>query len=164
MRKTVVSIHNSFKDANQKRHQTSHNNVWIKLERTIRRYKLGYAFSATLCFIGIAALFVVMRETWPEVSSNSNPLSTFWSLLWTKQFSPIPGVEFKLMYLVVLAAATLTSGAAVFAFSRQWFSLPGKTIRFQCPFCKKYWMASHDRGQVVCPHCHHLVHPKMSEK
>jgi len=134
------------------------------LKRTIQRYKLGYAISATLCFIGIVALLVVIREAWSEVSSSPDPLSVFWSLLWTKQFSLTSGIEFKLMYLIILAAATLTSGAAVFAFSRQWFSLPGKTIKFQCPFCKKYWRASYDRGQVICPHCRHLVHPKMNEE
>ncbi len=134
------------------------------MKRTIRRYKLGYALSATLCLIGTAALLLVILKTWPEVSSNSSPLSIFWDSLWRDEPSLVPGVQFKLMYFMILAAATLTSGAAVLRFSRQCFFLPDKEMKLQCPFCKKQWKASYDRGQVLCPHCHHLVHPKMIEE
>lgn len=133
------------------------------MKGTIRRYKLGYIVSATLCLIGLIALLVVLWKTWPQLSSNPNPLSAFWNSLWEEQLSLIPGVQFKLLYFIILAAATLISGAAMFAFSRQWFFLPGKTMRLQCPFCKKYWKASYDRGQILCPHCRHLVHPRITE-
>lgn len=134
------------------------------MKRTIRRYKLGYALGATLCFIGLTALLVVIWKAWPEVSSGADPVSTFWTFLWEEQLNLIPGVESKFVYFIILAVVTLTSGAAVFAFSRQRFFLPGKTMKLKCPFCKKQWRASYDRGQVMCPHCHHLVHPKMIEE
>lgn len=134
------------------------------MKRTIRRYKLGYALGATLCFIGLVALAVVLWKAWYEVSSAADPTSAFWALLWTEQLSLLPGIEFKLMYLMILAAATLSLAAVVFAFSRQWFSLPGVAIKLQCPFCKRQWSARYDRGQVLCPHCNHLVHPRMIEE
>lgn len=135
-----------------------------ELRRTIRRYRLGYVLGAILCFIGLAALAVVGWKVWPQISSSVDPVSTFWTFLWEEQLSLIPGVEFKPMYLIVLSGATLTSGAAVLAFSRQWFFLPEEMKKLQCPFCKKQWTASFDRGQVVCPHCNHLVHPRLIEK
>lgn len=131
--------------------------------RTIRRYKLGYIVGATLCLIGLIALLVVLWRAWPQLSSNPNPIAAFWNSLWEEQLSLIPGVQFKLLYFIILAAATLISGAAVFAFSRQWFFLPGRIMRLQCPFCKKYWKTSYDRGQILCPHCRHLVHPRITE-
>lgn len=129
--------------------------------KTIRRYKLGYALGGTLCVIGFTALFIVFWKVWPQISSNTYSLSGFWALLWEEKLRWIPGVEFKLAYFIILAAITLTSGAAILMFSRQRFFLPGKTMKLQCPFCKKQWRASYDRGQVLCPHCRHLVHPKM---
>jgi hypothetical protein len=134
------------------------------LKRIIRRYRLGYVVAATLCSIGLLALSVVLWKTWSQVYSTTNPISTFWDSLWKEQLSLIPGVQFKLAYFMILAAVTLISGIAVFAFSRQGFFLPSNIMRLQCPFCKKYWRASYDRGQVLCPHCRHLVHPRMTER
>lgn len=68
---------------------------------------------------------------------------------------------FKLISLVILAVVALVSGVAVFMFSRQWFYLPEGRLNLQCPFCKRFWVADSDRGQVLCPHCRHLVHPKL---
>ncbi len=132
------------------------------MKRTIRRYKIGYALGAVLFAVGIAALLVVTWKILPEARSDSISPSAIWTLLWVEQFSIIPGVQFKLVYLVILSVSTMTSGAAVFAFSRQWFALPGETKRFQCPFCRRHWRTSHDIGQVTCPHCQHLVHPKIT--
>jgi len=125
---------------------------------------LGYVLGATLCFIGLAILFVVVWKAWPKLYSNADPVSTFCVFLWEEPLILIPGVEFKPAYFIILAAATLIAGVAVLAFSRQKFFLPGKTMKLQCSFCKKKWRASYDRGQVMCPHCHHLVHPKMIEE
>ncbi len=134
------------------------------MKRTIRRYKLGYVLGATLCFIGLTALSVVMWRAWPEISLNADPVSAFWTFLWAEQLSLFPGVEFKFVYLIILAVATLSSAVIVFAFSRQWFSLPTLSMKLQCPFCKKYWRVSYNAGQVLCPHCRHLVHPKRVEE
>ncbi len=135
-----------------------------EMGRTIRRYKLGYVLGAILCFIGLVALAIVVWDAWPHLSSSVDPMSTFWTFLWEEQLNLIPGVESKPMYFITLAAATLISGAAVLAFSRQWFFLPGETKKLQCPFCRKQWIAGFDRGQVVCPHCNHVVHPRLIEK
>ena len=132
------------------------------MEKTIRRYRLGYILSILLCIIGLMALLMLIWNAWLETSSSEAPFSAFWTYLWTGQFNLFSAVGFRPIYLLILAAITLSSAAAVFFFSRQKFLLPGKTIKLQCSFCKKYWHASYDRGQVLCPHCHHLVHPKMA--
>jgi len=131
------------------------------LRSKVLRYKLGYALAATLCAIGLVALLFVIWKTLPEVSDNTDPVSAFWEYLWEEQLDFIPGVKFKPVYLVILATIMLTAAVGVFAFSRQRLFIPDKTIKLQCPFCKKYWRASYDRGQVLCPHCSHLVHPRM---
>jgi hypothetical protein len=135
-----------------------------KMKRILRRQKSGYALSLILCFIGVTALFMPLWKTWPKTSSSQHPLSTFWALLWTEQLDFIPGVEFKLAYLTILGAVTLIFGVVIWSLSRQWFSPAGQTVLFQCPFCKKQWRASPDKGLVRCPHCHQLVHPKMIEE
>jgi hypothetical protein len=132
------------------------------LKKAIRRYKLGYALGIALSIIGLMALLVLVWKAWPEASSSPDPLSAFRNYLFTGQLSFIPGVEFQPLYLVILAVLTLGCALAVFLFSRQKFLLPGRTMQLECPFCKKRWDASYDGGQVLCPHCHHLVHPKMT--
>jgi hypothetical protein len=134
------------------------------MTRVLRRQKCAYALSLILCLMGLAAIFAALRETWSEVSSAENPASVFWTLLWQEQLDFIPGIEFKLAYLTILGAVMLVSGLVIWALSRQSFYLPGETVLFQCPFCKKKWRASRDKGLVQCPHCHQLVHPKMIEK
>ena len=139
--------------------------LWdFQLTKAIRRYKFGYVFGVVLCIIGCMLITFAVWKAWPEISSNANPLSAFWDFLWVEEIDLIPSVEFKLTYLVVLAGALLCLGVGVIAFSRQWFFLPGKTMKLQCPFCKKLWRAGYNRGQVLCPHCRHLVHPRTVEE
>ena len=134
------------------------------MKNTIRRYKLGYILGTTLCLAGVLLLLAVAWKAWPQVSSEADPMSAFWAFLWEEKFTLTSSVEYKLVYLLISAAAMLTSGIAVILFSRQRFFLPSKVMRLQCPFCKKQWSSSYDRGQVLCPHCHHLVHPKLIEE
>jgi len=134
------------------------------LKRTLRRQKSGYALSLILCLTGLTTIFLTVWKTWPKVSSAENPLSTFWTLLWTEQLDFISGIDFKLVYLTILGAVMLVFGVVIWALSRKWFYLAGETVLFQCPFCKKRWRASPDKGLVHCPHCRQLVHPKMVEK
>lgn len=139
--------------------------MWdLQLTKAIRRYKFGYVFGVVLCIISCMVIAFAVWKTWPEISGNVNPLSAFWDFLWVEEIDLVPGVEFKLTYLVVLAGALLCLGVGVIAFSRQWFFLPGKTMKLQCPFCKKFWRAGYNRGQVLCPHCRHLVHPRIIEE
>ena len=134
------------------------------MTRILRRQKCAYALSLILCLLGLAAMFLALRITWSQVSSAENPTSVFWTLLWQEQLDFVPGVEFKLAYLTILGAVMLVFGVVIWALSRQSFYLPEETVLFQCPFCKKKWRAIRDKGLVQCPHCSHLVHPKMIEK
>jgi len=134
------------------------------LKRILRRQKSGYALSLILCLTGLTTICLTVWKTWPKVSSAGNPLSTFWTLLWTEQLDFISGIDFKLIYLTILGAVMLIFGVVIWALSRKWFYLAGETVLFQCPFCKKRWRASPDKGLVHCPHCRQLIHPKMVEK
>ena len=134
------------------------------MKMTVRRHKLGYVLGATLCFIGLTIFLIVLWKAWPKLSSEADPMSAFWAFLWEEQLILTHDIEFKLAYFVILAVATLISGIAVLMFSRQKFFLPGKTMKLQCPFCKKKWRAGYPRGQVTCPHCRHSVHPRMIEE
>lgn len=129
------------------------------MKKILRRQKSGYALSFLLWFFGLAALFVVLWKTWPQVSSSENPISVFWTSLWTEKLDFIQGVEFRLAYLVVLAMAMFVVGLMVFGLSREWFLLAGKTVWLQCPFCRKRWRTSPDKALVHCPYCRQLVHP-----
>ncbi|MGB9134775.1 MAG: hypothetical protein WCC63_04220 [Candidatus Bathyarchaeia archaeon] len=131
---------------------------------TIRRYRLGYALGAVLCLIGIVSLLAVAWKAYEGMATTDDPMYVFWSFIWKEELGSLMGIQFKPVFLLILAAVTLVSGGAVFAFSRQRFFLPGKILKLQCPFCRKYWTASYDRGQVLCPHCNHLIHPKIIEK
>jgi hypothetical protein len=114
--------------------------------------------------LGATALSLTLWKTWPQISSAENPLSTFLALLWTEKLDFVPGLDFKLVYLAVLGNVLLLSGVAMWVLSRQWFFLPGKSVWFQCPFCKKEWRATEDKALTHCPHCRQLVHPTMVEK
>ena len=103
-------------------------------------------------------------KAWPEISGDGNPLSAFWDFLWVEEIDLVPSVKFKLTYLVIHGGALLGLGVGVIAFSRQWFFLPETTMKLQCPFCKKFWRAGYDRGQILCPHCRHLVHARIVEE
>jgi hypothetical protein len=129
------------------------------MKRVLRRQKSGYAVSFILWFLGLAALFWTFWRTWPNVSAASNPLSAFWDSLWNETLDLIPGVEFKLVYLMVSASALLVVGFVVFGLSRKWFMLGGKNSLLQCPWCRKRWRTSPDKALVLCPYCNQLVHP-----
>jgi hypothetical protein len=132
--------------------------------KILRRKKSAYAFSLILCLAGITALLTTLWKTWPRVSSVKDPFSTFLTLLWTEKLDLIPGLEFKLIYLVALGDVMLILGVVVLVLSVQWFYLPGKIVWYRCPFCKKDWRSSGDKALVHCPHCRQLVHPIMTEK
>jgi hypothetical protein len=132
--------------------------------RILRRQKSAYALSLVMSLLGIAALLVTMWEIWPHISSVKDPFSTFLALLWTEKLDFIPGVEFKLIYLVILGDAMLISGVVVYVLSVQWFYLPGTVVWYRCPFCHKDWKSSGTKALVHCPHCRQLVHPTLIEK
>jgi DNA-directed RNA polymerase subunit RPC12/RpoP len=129
-----------------------------------RRQKSAHALSLILCLLGVALLLFVFWRTWPQISSAKEPLSTFLQLLWTQRIDTIPIIEFRLLYVVILADALLVLSVIVAALSTQRFYLPGKIVWYQCPFCKKDWRSSGDKALVHCPHCRQLVHPRIVEK
>jgi DNA-directed RNA polymerase subunit RPC12/RpoP len=134
------------------------------MKRILRRQKSAYALSLTFCSGGIVALLIAIWKTYPQISASANPFSTFLSLLWTENLTPTPGLEFKLVYLVILGDVMLISGMILWILSRQWFLLPGNTVWFECPFCNKKWRSIRDKALVHCPYCRQLVHPRMTEK
>lgn len=132
--------------------------------KILRRQKSAYALSAVLCLLGLTALSITLWKTWPKISSAENPLSTYWTLLWNEQLEFVPGIGFKLAYLLISATVLFGSAVLVWALSRKWFYLPGDIVLFQCPFCNKKWRATEDKALVHCPHCNQLVHPRIVEK
>lgn len=133
------------------------------MKKILRKQKSAYALSLILCLTGMAAFLTALWKTWPQITSAENPLSAFLSLLWTEKLDFIHGLEFKLVYLFILGDVMIVSGVIIWALSRQWLLIPGKTVWFQCPFCKKKWRSSGDKALVHCPHCRQLVHPTMVE-
>jgi DNA-directed RNA polymerase subunit RPC12/RpoP len=134
------------------------------MKRTLRKQKSMYALSLIFCLVGIVSLLSTIYKTYPQLASSKDPFSTFLSLLWTEKITLISGLEFKLIYLVILGDVMLVSGVILWLLSRQWFLIPGKIVWFQCPFCKKKWKSTGDKALVHCPHCRQLVHPKITEK
>lgn len=132
--------------------------------RILRRQRSAYALSLILALAGTTALLITLWKTWPQISSVKDPFSTFMQLLWTEKLDFISGVEFKLIYLVVLGDVMLISAVVVYVLSVQWFFLPGKIVWYRCPFCHKDWRSSGDKALVHCPHCRQLVHPTLIEK
>jgi hypothetical protein len=127
------------------------------------RQKSAYALSIILCLLGIFAIFFAIWKIDPLLSSG-DPFSTFLSLLWTENLTLISGLEFKLVFFVILGSIMLVSGIIIGVLSKQWVVLPGRTVWFQCPFCNKKWRATGDKALVHCPHCNQLIHPRMTEK
>jgi DNA-directed RNA polymerase subunit RPC12/RpoP len=114
--------------------------------------------------MGIVALLIAVWKTYPQLSSSANPFSTFLSLLWSENLTITSGLEFKLVYLVILGDVMLISGVVLWILSRQWLLVPGNTVWFECPFCNKKWRSIRDKALVHCPYCRQLVHPRMTEK
>jgi DNA-directed RNA polymerase subunit RPC12/RpoP len=134
------------------------------MRRVLRKQRSVYALSIAFCLLGIAALLTVLWKTYPEISSSSDPFSTFLSLLWTEELSLFLWFSFKLIHLVVFGDILLIAGVVLWVLSRQWFVVPGKTVWFQCPFCKKKWRSTGDKALVHCPYCRQLVHPRIVEE
>lgn len=134
------------------------------MEKVLRRQRAGYVLSVLLCLTGLTAVLGALWKAWSASSSTQNLTSAIWAALWTAQLDLIPGVEFKLIYLVVLGATMLVLGVIVLALSRQWILPAGDRTLFRCPFCRKRWRASPDKALVHCPHCRQLVHPTPVEK
>ncbi|MGB9959533.1 MAG: hypothetical protein ACPLKQ_03305 [Candidatus Bathyarchaeales archaeon] len=134
------------------------------MRRVLRKQKFMYALGLSFCLAGIIAFSITLWKTYPQFSSSGTPFSTFLSLLWTENITLTSWLEFKLIYLVIFGDVMLISGVILWILSRQWFIIPGKTVWFQCPFCKKKWKSASDKALVHCPYCRQLVHPKMTEK
>jgi hypothetical protein len=134
------------------------------MKKILRKQKSAYALSLIFCLVGIVAFLGALWKTYPYLSSSENPFSTFLSLLWTENLSFASWFEFKLVYLFIFGDVMLIVGVILWILSRQWFLLPGKTVWYQCPFCKKKWKSTGDKALVHCPYCRQLVHPQITEK
>ncbi|MEM3464776.1 MAG: hypothetical protein QXK47_01130 [Candidatus Bathyarchaeia archaeon] len=134
------------------------------MRKILRKQKSAYTLSLTLCLLGVATFTAILWKTYPTISTSSDPLSTFLSLLWTEELSLSSWLSIKLIHLVILGDILLIAGVTLWVLSRQWFVVPGKTVWFQCPFCKKKWRSTGDKALVHCPYCRQLVHPRIAEK
>jgi len=133
--------------------------MWI-----FRRQRSAYALSLLLCLMGIVALLATLWITWPQISAARDPLSTYMTLIWTKNLDFIPGLEIKLAYLVAFGELVLIIGVVVSVLSVQRFYLPGKVVWYRCPWCHKDWRSNGINALIDCPHCRQLVHPQLIEK
>ncbi|MBS7647556.1 MAG: hypothetical protein QXQ64_06015 [Candidatus Bathyarchaeia archaeon] len=133
------------------------------MKRILRKQKSTYIVGIFLCLLGITALIVALWKICPKFSTSQNLLSTFLSLLWTENINVGNLIELKLVYLVIFGDIALVFGFILWLLSRQWLIVPGKTVWYQCPFCKKRWKAVGDKALIHCPHCRQLVHPRIAE-
>lgn len=134
------------------------------MRKILRTQRSAHILSVMLCLLGTVAILFAVWKTWLQVSAAENPLSTFFDLLWSEKLDLIPGLEFTLIYLFIFGDVMLIVGVATWVLSRQWFLLPGKTVWYSCPFCKKKWKSTEDKALVHCPHCLQLVHPTLTEE
>lgn len=132
--------------------------------RILRRQKSTFILSIVLCVLGASALMFTFWKIFPHVSSFTDLLSTFMTLLWSEKFDLFPNFSFPLIYLVALGDALLIIGITLYVLSVQWFYLPGQVVWYRCPFCHKDWRSTGDKGLVHCPHCRQLVHPTLIDK
>lgn len=133
------------------------------MRRVLRKQRSVYALSLLLVFAGIVAWILVLWKTYPRLSVSQNPIGDFLSLLWEENIQAANLITFKLVYLMVFGDVTIVSGFILWLLSRQWLTVPGKTVWYECPFCKNRWKAVGDKALVHCPHCRQLVHPKIVE-
>jgi len=133
------------------------------MKRVLRKQKSVYALSLILCLSGIIAFLAALWKTYSQISTSSDPFSTFLSLLWTENIIVGQVFAFKLVYLVIFGDVMLVVGFILWLLSCQWLVVPGKNVWYQCPFCKKKWKAVGDKALVHCPYCRQLVHPKIAE-
>ena len=161
MRINGVKIHNDFKISPARYHWIKNLCLGIFGLRTLRRYRFGYAVSTIFMLIGLMAVMYTVWNAWPQIESSNTPLDAFWTFIWTEEISIGLGIYFKAVYLIILASLAFVAAFAVLIYSRQWLFLPSQNRTLQCPFCKRRWKSTYDRGQILCPHCRHLVHPKL---
>lgn len=133
------------------------------MKRVLRKQRSVYILSIFLCLAGTIALLGALWKTYPKLSVSQNPFSAFLSLLWEESIMVGNFAAFKLVYLVIFGDIALVLGFILWLLSRQWLVVPGKTVWYECPFCKKKWKAVGDKALVHCPHCRQLVHPKITE-
>jgi len=133
------------------------------MKRVLCKQRSVYGFSLFLIITGAAALAVVLWKAYPKLSISQNALSTFLSLLWEESINIADTVAFRLVYLVIFGDVALVLGFILWLLSRQWLTVPGKFVWYECPFCKKRWKTVGDKALVHCPHCRQLVHPKIVE-
>jgi hypothetical protein len=107
------------------------------MKRVLRKQRSVYGFSLFLIMAGVAALAAVLWKTYPKLSMSQNPLSTFLSLLWEESINVADTVAFRLVYLVIFGDVALVLGFILWLLSRQWLTVPGKFVWYECPFCKK---------------------------
>jgi len=134
------------------------------MRKILRTQRSAHILSVILCLLGTVAISFAVWKTWPQVSAAENPFSTFVDLLWSEKLDLMSGLEFTLMYLFIFGDVMLIVGVATWVLSRQWFLLPGKTVWYRCPFCKKKWKSTEDKALVHCPRCLQLVHPTLTEE
>jgi hypothetical protein len=134
------------------------------MRKILRTQKSAQALSLILFLLGTTAVAIALWKTWPKISIAGNPFSTFFDLLWSERLDFAPGLEFKLVYLFVLGDAMLILGLVTWVLSRQWLLVPGKTVWYLCPFCRKKWRSTENEALVHCPHCRQLIHPTLTEK
>lgn len=131
------------------------------MKTILRKQKSAYALSIIFISIWLITVLVTIWKTWQEVSSSTDLLSTFLTTLWRENINFISGLQFKLVYLVILGDIMLIAGVITWLLSRKQFLLPGEDTRFKCPFCKKKWKAKGNKALVHCPHCNQLIHPEI---
>ena len=132
--------------------------------KILRKQKSTYAISLILSILGITAILTTFWKTWPIVSSANDPLSTFMGLLWSQKVGMVSGFDFELIYLFALGDLLLILGIVFYVSSVQWLFLPGRTVWYHCPFCRKDWRSTGDKALIHCPYCRQLVHPTIVEK
>lgn len=133
------------------------------MRKVLRKQRSVYVFSLLLILAGVAAWIFILWKTFPKLLAGQDPITIFLTLLWEENIQVASLVTFKLVYVMVFGDIALVLGFILWLLSRQRLVVPGKTVWYECPFCKKRWKAVGDKALVHCPHCRQLVHPKIAE-